>query len=82
MIVADGGVVVRVREHPHRRALEDGDLRGPFRQRRGELKRARAGADDGDALALPGEVRRPLAGVGDRAAEPIEARDVRDTAAD
>ena len=70
-------MVVRYREEPGRRALEETQLRDLLGDLRDELGSARAGSDD--SHTLPGQIDAvvPLRGVKRRAFEAIQASDVR-----
>ena len=67
-------VVVGGRTEPRRRALEHEQLADVGRDLGDELHRARAGADDRDALAREVDVVVPLRGVERRARERVAAR--------
>ncbi|GIW17245.1 MAG: hypothetical protein KatS3mg064_0402 [Tepidiforma sp.] len=69
-------VVVRHRHVPVRGSLEDDDLAGNLRHLGDELRRARAGADDRDALASEVDRMVPARGVELRTAEPLEPADI------
>ncbi len=70
-------LALRARQHPARRTLEDGDAARLLRDFRDELDRARAIADDGDALALQVDGMVPLRGMPAIALEGLAARNVR-----
>jgi hypothetical protein len=74
--VADRAVAVG--DHPGRRALEDRDLLGERLDRRDDLDRRRAGADDGHAPRGQVVLVVPRGGVEHRAGELGEALDVGD----
>ena len=75
--VADALVVVRVRHHPVRRALEDHQAFDVGRDARADLMARCAGADHGDALSAPVEIAVPLRGVEGRPGERVEPGNVR-----
>ncbi len=68
---ADGVVIVGVREHPLRGALEDREVFDAIGDRRGDLEAARTGPDHGDALSGQVEVVVPPCGVERRPAEGV-----------
>src|SRR6202012_3985729 len=76
LAVADALVIVRVRHHPMRRALEDHQPRDVAGDAWPDLVARRAGADHRDALAAPVEIAVPLGGVKRWSFEGGEARDV------
>ncbi len=71
-----GDRALGARQHPRRRALKDGHVRDLVRDLRDELDRARAGADDRDALARQIDVVVPASGVEHISREVHEAGDV------
>ena len=73
---ARGDGVVTAREHPGRRALEDGEPAGARLDLGDELDRRGARADDGDPLAGEVVVVVPRRGVERRAPEVLEPGDV------
>ena len=76
--VGDRVVVVGRRPHPRGRALEHGELADLGRDLGDELHRARAGADDPDALAAKVDVVVPASRVERRSFEQVASRDVRE----
>ena len=75
---ADGGVVVRVGEHPLRGALKDGECADGVGDRGGDLEPRRAGADHHHVLTRQVDIVIPAGGMERRSAEGLRARNVRD----
>ena len=70
-------MVVRVREHPLRGALKDGQPPDVLGDRRGELKSGGTGADHDDVLAVEVDAVVPARGVERRTGEASRARKIR-----